>query len=190
VPRDLEITQIRLDFSNEANYWERFVDKAAGSKRKRSLKDFGDNHRRWLEEAWREDLHGGLGREELPKRWFGTGVLEWVKGVLAGVTNGLEIGNTYKDDFTVILNEQYGPCTIKGVKVDAKLDVRAQTHVEVETNFGLTIITTLRKPIDLKNPSPSSTGTTPGTMAVTCSPARPVSQLSPCPVSAISTATG
>ena len=128
------------------------VDKAAGSKRKRSLADFGGNHKRWLEEAWREDMHEGLGREELHKRWFGPSVIDWLKGVLAGVSNGLDTGNTYKDDFTVVLlNEQYGPCTIRGVKVDAKLDVRVQTHVEVETNFGLTIITTLGAPVDLKN---------------------------------------
>jgi chitinase len=152
VPPDLGETRMRLDFSNEAGYWQKVVAKAAGSKRKRSLADFEGNHERWLEEPWREDMHGGLDREELHRRWFGPSVIDWLKGLLAGVTNSLDIGSTYKDDFTVVLlNEQYSPCTIKGVKVDAKLDIRAQTHVEVETNFGLTIIATLGERVDLKN---------------------------------------
>lgn len=72
VPRDLGDTQMRLDYSNEPGYWDKVVNKAAGTKRKRSLEDLGGSHRRWLEEAWREDHHGGaLSREELHKRWFG-----------------------------------------------------------------------------------------------------------------------
>jgi chitinase len=69
VPRDVGETQMRLDFSNEEGYWDKVVDKAAGTKRKRSLDDVGGNHKRWLEETWREDYHSGLS-EELHKRWF------------------------------------------------------------------------------------------------------------------------
>lgn len=65
---------MRIDFSNEPKYWDAIVNKAADQKRrKRSLEDVGGNHRRWLEEAWREDLHfGELSTADLHKRWFGS----------------------------------------------------------------------------------------------------------------------
>lgn len=74
VPRDLGSTQIRIDYSNEPEYWGNVVDKAAGSKKKnkRSLADVGGSHKRWLEEEWRDDYHfGALSHEDLHKRWFG-----------------------------------------------------------------------------------------------------------------------
>ncbi len=87
---------MRLDFSNEDGYWDEIVNKAGDHKRKRSLDDFGGNKRRWLEDAWREDLHvAGLSREELHKRWFGSDVLDWLKRLINGVTGELKISNSY-----------------------------------------------------------------------------------------------
>ncbi|KAJ8120265.1 hypothetical protein ONZ43_g2982 [Nemania bipapillata] len=149
VPRDLGDTQMRIDYSNEPGYWDKIVDKAA-NKRKRSLDTFNGNHRRWLEEAWREDqadIHKGLlSRDELHERWFGSDIIHWLKGIINGVTDAPIVSNTYSDDFTVILlNEVVQNCPIgpAGTTVSGKLDVRASTHVELSTNFGFTLITTL-----------------------------------------------
>ncbi|KAI0905820.1 glycosyl hydrolases family 18-domain-containing protein [Ustulina deusta] len=149
VPRDLGDTQMRIDYSNEPGYWDKVVDKAA-NKRKRSLDTFNGNHRRWLEDAWREDqadIHKGLlSRDELHERWFGSDIIDWLKGIINGVTDAPIISNTYSDDFTVILlNEVVQNCPIgpAGTTVSGKLDVRAATHVDLSTNFGFTLITTL-----------------------------------------------
>jgi len=152
VPRDVGETQMRLDFSNEEGYWDKVVDKAAGTKRKRSLDDVGGNHKRWLEETWREDYHSGLSREELHKRWFGSDLVTWLQGLLNGVQGAPLISHSVSEEFTVVLlDEKYGPCNIKGVNVDAGLRVSAQANVKVDTNFGLTLISTLAFPPDLSN---------------------------------------
>lgn len=59
VPRDLGDTLMRIDYSNDLKYWDGIVDKAADTKkrRKRSLHEVNGNHRRWLEEEWRDDAH-------------------------------------------------------------------------------------------------------------------------------------
>ena len=73
---------MRVDFSNEVGYWDSIVSKAAKHKRKRSLEHVGGKHKRWLEEAWRDDAHfGGLSHEELHKRWFGSNAIAWLKGL-------------------------------------------------------------------------------------------------------------
>ncbi|KAJ3529968.1 hypothetical protein NM208_g9528 [Fusarium decemcellulare] len=98
VPRDLGDTQVRIDYSNENTYWNTIVDKAADTKKrslkryvKRSLQDVGGSHKRWLEEEWRDDVHGGaLSKEDMHKRWFGETALDWLKAIFTGVTNELE----------------------------------------------------------------------------------------------------
>jgi chitinase len=77
VPRDMGHTLMRIDYSNQMGYWNTVVDKAANTKkrRKRSLHEVNGNHRRWLEEEWRDDAHfGALSKEDLHKRWFGRSV--------------------------------------------------------------------------------------------------------------------
>ncbi|KAL9118258.1 MAG: hypothetical protein Q9187_005199 [Circinaria calcarea] len=149
VPRELGDTQVRIDYSNEPGYWDKVVDEPA-MQRKRSLADHGGNHRRWLEEAWREDMHSdSLSREELHRRWFGSDALAWLKGLINGVSGGPVIANSFTEDFTVILMNEQWSCNIKGVDVDARLKVQANTHVEMDTNFGFTLITTLAFPPDL-----------------------------------------
>jgi chitinase len=58
VPRDVEDTQMRIDFSNKNDYWDNVVAAAASKRKaKRSISDVGGNHKRWLEEEWRDDYH-------------------------------------------------------------------------------------------------------------------------------------
>ncbi|KAI0965283.1 hypothetical protein F4678DRAFT_467623 [Xylaria arbuscula] len=140
---------MRIDYSNEPGYWDKIVNKAA-SKRKRSLDTFDGNHKRWLEDAWQDDLadhrRGVLPYDELHKRWFGSDIIEWLKGLVNGVSDQPIIASQYSEDFTVILlNEIIQGCPIgpAGTTVSGKLDVRASTHVEISTSFGFTLITTL-----------------------------------------------
>ena len=143
---------MRLDFSNEEGYWDKVVNKPAGAKRKRSLEDLGGNHKRFLEEAWKEDYHGGLDRAELHKRWFGSNLVDWLKGLVNGISGAPLISHSIDEDLTIVLlREQFGPCNIKGVQVEAGLNVKCNVHAQVDTNFGLTLISTLAFPPDLSN---------------------------------------
>ena len=152
VPRDLGDTQMRIDFANEDGYWDKVVDKSASQKRKRSLSDVNHNKKRFLEEAWREDKHhSGLSHEELHKRWFGSDVITWLKGLINGVTGGPNVHHSYVDDFTAVLLRESWSCSSGITTASAQLDVVANTHVAINTNFGLTIIATLGSPIDLSN---------------------------------------
>ncbi|KAI4285352.1 MAG: hypothetical protein L6R38_000708 [Xanthoria sp. 2 TBL-2021] len=150
VPRDLGDTQMRVDFSNEVGYWDSIVSKAAKHKRKRSLEHVGGKHKRWLEEAWRDDAHfGGLPHEELHKRWFGPDAIAWLKGFFNPSIKP-EFTHNIDTTFTAqLINEKWGPCTVGGVQVDAKLLAQALATVKVGTSFGFTLITKLRLPLDL-----------------------------------------
>ncbi|KAL8694715.1 MAG: hypothetical protein Q9224_003515, partial [Gallowayella concinna] len=150
VPRDLGDTQMRVDFSNEVGYWDSIVSKAAKHKRKRSLEDVGGNHRRWLEEEWRDDAHfGGLSHEELHKRWFGSDAIEWLKGLFNGNIKP-EFTHDIDTTFTAkLIEETWGPCDVGGVDVEAKLLAQALANVKVSTSFGFTLITKLSLPLDL-----------------------------------------
>lgn len=150
VPRDLGKTQMRIDFSNEREYWDLIVNKAADHKKpkKRSLDDFGGNHRRWLEEEWRDDAHfGGLSTEELHKRWFGSDIIDWLRTIVNGVKGGLDISHSYNEDFILKIVDERLTCP----GFEAQLDVHAETNVDIDVNYGFTLIATLGSPIDLSN---------------------------------------
>ncbi|KAF9892666.1 hypothetical protein FE257_001068 [Aspergillus nanangensis] len=154
VPRDMGETQMRIDFSNDANYWNEVVAEAASSSsasqktRKRSMDEVGGNHRRWMEEEWREDAHfGGLQPEHLHKRWFGTTIVSWLIHMFGTVETTVEVGHHYSEDFVLKLVVERMQCA----NMDARLDIYAQTHVEATVNFGFTLITTLEWPINLDN---------------------------------------
>lgn len=68
-----------------------------------------------------------------------------MKGIIDGVSGGPIVSNTYKDDFTVLLVDEKLTCP----NLAAKLQIKAETHVDVDTNFGLTLISTLAFPPDL-----------------------------------------
>ncbi|KAI9766214.1 MAG: hypothetical protein M1839_005004 [Geoglossum umbratile] len=149
VPRDLGDTQMRVDFSNEIGYWDAIVNKAASKKSKRSLEDAGGNHRRWLEEEWREDVHfGRLSHDELHARWFGSDIIAWLKKFFSPEIKP-QFTHNIDSSFTAKLIDETWDCNIKGVDLHAKLLAEALAHVKVATSFGLTIITTLKLPLDL-----------------------------------------
>ncbi|RGP78609.1 glycoside hydrolase family 18 [Fusarium longipes] len=149
VPRDLGTTQMRIDYSNKDGYWNTVVNKAADTKKrslkrnvKRTLEDVDGSHKCWLEEEWRDDKHfGGLGRGDLHKRWFGKDVLDWLKKLVSGGSSGLDAGrvHSYRDEFTLSIVDQRFTCP----NVDGKLQVLAQTEVDLETSYGFTLIATL-----------------------------------------------
>ncbi|CAG8971988.1 hypothetical protein HYALB_00003326 [Hymenoscyphus albidus] len=141
VPRDLGDTQMRIDFSNKDNYWDNVVAAAA---------DFGGSHKRWLEEEWRDDYHfGGSTVEELHKRWFGSGVIDWLKGLVnPKVTKQF----THDIDETVIakiIDEEWDCPLGDNGKFDGHVLIQAETTVKVATSFGFTLITKLSLPLDL-----------------------------------------
>ncbi|RMZ85658.1 hypothetical protein DV737_g650, partial [Chaetothyriales sp. CBS 132003] len=158
VPRDLGTTQMRIDVSNEPGYRDKVVDKAASKRKvKRDISEYGSNHKRWLEDAWREDKnYYGYSHNELHRRWFGSDIIAWLQGLLNGDSDSLDvpiIANRYTDDFTVVLlNENFPNCPIGpgGTEVSGKLNVQATTHVDIETSFGFTLITDLQS-LDFSN---------------------------------------
>lgn len=151
VPRDMGETQMRLDYSNEVGYWDSIVNKAASKKRKRSLEDAGGNHKRWLEEEWRDDMHhGALSASELHKRWFGEDVLDWLRGLFNSNIKP-EFTHNLNTVFTAKLIEEDWTCNIKGVDTEAHLLVQALLDIDVKTSFGITIIATLGDPISFQD---------------------------------------
>ncbi|KAK7955358.1 glycosyl hydrolases family 18-domain-containing protein [Apiospora saccharicola] len=147
VPRDFGETQLRVDFSNQEGYWDRVVDAPARKAKKRSLASVGGNHKRWLEEEWREDMHfGGLSRRELHKRWFGKDALDWLKGLL-NIEIKKEKRHDYDEDVSVtILEEEWDCGNFKG-----KIDAIATAGISMSTSFGFTLITTLGPDMNLDN---------------------------------------
>ncbi|CBX95390.1 similar to Glycosyl hydrolases family 18 protein [Plenodomus lingam JN3] len=144
VPRDVGDTQMRIDFSNKNDYWDNVVA-AASTKRKakRSLSDFGGNHKRWLEEEWRDDYHGGaLSREELHKRWFGSDVLAWLTNLVSPKIEK-EFTHDVKEQFIAKIIDDEVTCGTGPAKFEAHVLVQALTDVEISTSFGFTLITKL-----------------------------------------------
>ncbi|TFK66092.1 hypothetical protein BDN72DRAFT_162975 [Pluteus cervinus] len=153
VPGDLGDTMMRVDYSNERGYWDTVVDRASATskQRKRSLAEHGGNHKRWLEEEWRDDLHfGGVDREELHRRWFGSDVIDWLRNLLGVAKVTKQVSHSIDETLVALLiDAQWGPCPVGGASAQANLNIKAQAHVHVDTNFGLTIIAKLDVPPDL-----------------------------------------
>ncbi|KAL2259976.1 hypothetical protein VTK26DRAFT_6171 [Humicola hyalothermophila] len=147
VPRDFGDTQLRIDYSNQEGYWDRIVAAPAGKKKKRSLAEFGGNHKRWLEEEWRDDYHrGALSKEELHKRWFGEDVLDWLRELLH-VDIKLEKRHTFEEEVSAVIMQEDWTCG----PFKAKIDAVATAGIKMSTSFGITIITTLGPGMDLSN---------------------------------------
>ncbi|KAH8598588.1 hypothetical protein B0O99DRAFT_505946, partial [Bisporella sp. PMI_857] len=147
VPRRFGPTQLRVDYSNQVGYWDNIVAKAAGTKKKkkRSLEAMGGNHKRWLEEEFRDDMHfGGPSKEELHKRWFGEDIVSWLRGLLNG---GIKptFRHYYTDEISAIILQEDWECQLN--------EAIATTSVRIATSFGLTIVTTLNEGgfLDLSN---------------------------------------
>lgn len=131
-------------------YWDSIVDKAGDKRRKRNLQDYGGNHKRWLEGEWRDDKHlSDLTDSELHARWFGSDVIDWLKGffnpdISPKYTHNLNTAFTAK-----LIDQTWDGCEINGAKITASLSAKAQASVDVATSFGLTIIAKLNIPLDL-----------------------------------------
>ncbi|KAI0543166.1 carbohydrate-binding module family 18 [Xylaria digitata] len=145
VPRDLGDTQIRIDYSNQEGYWDEIVNKAGDKRRrKRTLDEFSGSPRRWLEHAWREDHKGGLmSRSELHERWFGSDIVDWLKSLFSVAEGVPLIDHSISQTLTAILLQEQFQCNYGGIDVQANLDVKADINAKIDTQFGLTIITTL-----------------------------------------------
>ncbi|ORY68195.1 glycosyl hydrolases family 18-domain-containing protein [Pseudomassariella vexata] len=152
VPRDLGDTQMRVDFSNQDDYWDTVVSGAANSKKKvkRSLADTGGNHVRWLEEEFRDDYHfGALSRRDLEERWFGSDVLDWLARLVRPEIKR-EFTYNYEDTLTAKLIDETWQCNRDGVGYEGHLLAQALLKVNIQTSFGFTLIVTkLSLPLDL-----------------------------------------
>lgn len=151
VPRDDHQTQMRIDFSNQEGYWDNIVAKPkdGGKKSKRSLEDVGGNHKRWIEEEWRDDYHRGeLTTEQLHKRWFGSSAVDWLKGLL-DIKIKKEKRHDYEEDISAIILQEEWTCNKPNFKFKAKVEAVATASIKMSTSFGFTLITTLGPGMDL-----------------------------------------
>ncbi|KFY45856.1 hypothetical protein V494_00722 [Pseudogymnoascus sp. VKM F-4513 (FW-928)] len=152
VPRDLGDTQMRIDFSNQDDYWDTVVAAAGNTKkkRKRSLAEVGGIHARWLEEEYRDDYHfGGLSRRDLEERWFGSTVLDWLARIVKPEITR-EFTYDYQDTLTAKLIDETWQCTRDDVSYEGHILAQALLQVNVATSFGFTLIVTkLTPPLDL-----------------------------------------
>ncbi|KAI2643596.1 carbohydrate-binding module family 18 [Xylaria nigripes] len=152
VPRDMGKTQMRIDYSNQDNYWDTVVAGAATNKKKtkRSLDDFGGNHVRWLEEEFRDDYHfGALDRRDLEERWFGSTVLAWLAQLVKPEIKR-EFTNKYDNTLTAKFVDETWSCTKDDVSYEGHLLAQALLDIKVESSFGFTLIVpSLIPPLDL-----------------------------------------
>jgi chitinase len=152
VPRGLGDTQMRIDFSNQDDYWDTVVAGARNTKKKvkRSLAETGGNHVRWLEEEFRDDYHfGALERRDLEARWFGKGILEWLTQ-LVNPEIKREFTYNYEDILTAKLVDETWQCDRDGVGYEGHILAQTLLKVNIETSFGFTLIVNkLSLPLDL-----------------------------------------
>ena len=145
VPRGVGETHVRIDFSNKDNYWDNVVAAAASKRKaKRSLSDFGGNHKRWLEEEeWRVDCHGGmLSYEDLHKRWFGKDIISWLTNLITPEIKK-EFTPNFKEQFIAKIIDDVVDCGEENTKLHAHILAQAFTDVSISTSFGFTLITKL-----------------------------------------------
>ncbi|EEY23441.1 chitotriosidase-1 [Verticillium alfalfae VaMs.102] len=145
VPRDLGSTQMRINFSNQDDYWDTIVAGSVSKKKrdltKRTLADVGGNHVRWLEEEFRDDYHfGGLETRDLHERWFGTSILEWLAQLVKPEIKR-EFLHRYDDTLTAKLIDETWSCSKGDINYEGHLLAQALLKIKVESSFGFTLIT-------------------------------------------------
>ncbi|KAH7160985.1 hypothetical protein EDB81DRAFT_924239, partial [Dactylonectria macrodidyma] len=161
VPRDLGNTQMRIDYSNQDDYWNNIVAGSASRKRdvhgrkrfaKRTLEDVGGNPVRWLEEEFRDDFHfDKIASRDLHERWFGKSILEWLAALVKPEIKR-EFTHKYDDSVTAKLFDESWDCpgSVEGVNYDGHLLGQAVLDIEVESSFGFTLIVeSLTLPLNL-----------------------------------------
>ncbi|KXJ87068.1 oviduct-specific glyco protein, partial [Microdochium bolleyi] len=147
VPRDLGNTQMRIDYSNQDEYWKNIVAGSVSRKRdlgnghaKRTLEDVGGNPVRWLEEEFRDDFHlSPIDKRDLHERWFGKSILEWLAALVKPEIKR-EFTHKYDDSVTAKLFDESWDCMRDGIKYDGHLLGQAVLDIEVESSFGFTLI--------------------------------------------------
>ncbi|GKT49647.1 chitotriosidase-1 [Colletotrichum spaethianum] len=161
VPRDLGNTQMRIDYSNQDDYWNNIVAGSVSRKRdvngrkrhaKRTLEDVGSNPVRWLEEEFRGDFHfNKIASRDLHERWFGKSILEWLAALVKPEIKR-EFTHKYDDSVTAKLFDESWDCpgSAEGVNYDGHLLGQAVLDIEVESSFGFTLIVeSLTLPLNL-----------------------------------------
>ncbi|RYP60671.1 hypothetical protein DL771_010425 [Monosporascus sp. 5C6A] len=161
VPRDLGNTQMRIDYSNQDDYWNNIVAGSVSRKRdvhgrkrfaKRTLEDVGGNPVRWLEEEFRDDFHfDKIASRDLHERWFGKSILEWLAALVKPEIKR-EFTHKYDDSVTAKLFDESWDCpgSVEGVNYDGHLLGQAVLDIEVESSFGFTLIVeSLTLPLNL-----------------------------------------
>ncbi|CRK40218.1 hypothetical protein BN1723_015683, partial [Verticillium longisporum] len=124
VPRDLGSTQMRIDFSNQDDYWDTVV---AG-----------------------DDYHfGGLETRDRHERWFGTSILEWLSQLVKPEIKR-EFMHRYDDTLTAKLIDETWSCSKGDMSYEGHLLAQALLKIKVESSFGFTLIANdLSLPLDL-----------------------------------------
>ncbi|CAI0650579.1 unnamed protein product [Colletotrichum noveboracense] len=163
VPRDLGNTQMRIDYSNQDDYWDNIVAGSVSRKRdvhgnerlaRRTLQDVGGNPVRWLEEEFRDDFHlDKIASRDLHERWFGKSILEWLAALVKPEIKR-EFTHKYDDSVTAKLFDESWNCpgSVEGVNYDGHLLGQAVLDIEVESSFGFTLIVeSLTLPLNLEN---------------------------------------
>ncbi|KAF1939360.1 hypothetical protein EJ02DRAFT_504870 [Clathrospora elynae] len=161
VPRDLGNTQMRIDYSNQDDYWDNIVAGSVSRKRdvhgrkrsaKRTLEDVGGNPVRWLEEEFRDDFHfDQIASRDLHERWFGKSILEWLAALVKPEIKR-DFTHKYDDSVTAKLFDESWDCpgSVEGVNYDGHLLGQAVLDIEVESSFGFTLIVgSLTLPLNL-----------------------------------------
>ncbi|KAG7121344.1 hypothetical protein HYQ44_004224 [Verticillium longisporum] len=114
VPRDLGSTQMRIDFSNQDDYWDTVV---AG-----------------------DDYHfGGLETRDRHERWFGTSILEWLSQLVKPEIKR-EFMHRYDDTLTAKLIDETWSCSKGDMSYEGHLLAQALLKIKVESSFGFTLI--------------------------------------------------
>ncbi|EUC34079.1 glycoside hydrolase family 18 protein [Bipolaris zeicola 26-R-13] len=162
VPRDMGNTQMRIDYSNQDDYWKNIVAGSATRKRdvhgrkrlaKRTLEDVGGNPVRWLEEEFRDDFHfDKIAPRDLQERWFGKSILDWLAALVVPEIKR-DFTHKYDDSVTAKLFDESWNCpgTVDGVNYDGHLLGQAVLDIEVESSFGFTLIVeSLTLPLNLE----------------------------------------
>ena len=97
----------------------------------------------------RDHEAGLITRAELHERWFGSSVVEWLKGLFTVVATPPAITHSIAEAINIVLLDETYQCNIDGVDVAASLLVEAQMNAVIDTSFGLTIVANLGLPPDL-----------------------------------------
>lgn len=160
VPRDFGEPQMRIDFSNQPGYWDSVVDRPGKSdeerlskRAKRDVDGYRKNRKRWMEEEWRDAYHNnGMEHKDLHKRWFGEDVLNWLAELISvGEAEATQELNHHVNEKVelLLMDQQFGPCPVGPAQAQANVRSSITAEIDVETSFGLTIITTLKDGMDL-----------------------------------------